>query len=146
MKREDAKAYVEFYGAAGEVTGSLHRVQVGDATIALDCGLFQGHRAQANRQNRQLPRWAVDAHALVLSHAHIDHSGNIPGLVKAGFTGNIYCTPTSVIVYFDEKFNYQGDALPIIDRINAAQHRIPWMENRLLVLSVRPDAAPRAGP
>ena len=87
--------YVEFYGAAGEVTGSLHRVQVGDSTIALDCGLFQGHRAQSNRLNRELPRWAVDAHALVLSHAHIDHSGNIPGLVKAGFKGNIYCTPAT---------------------------------------------------
>ena len=60
--------------------------------------------------------------------------------------GNIYCTPTSVIVYFDEEFNYQGDVLPIIDRINAEQHRIPWMDNRLLVLSVCPDGQPRAGP
>jgi len=60
--------------------------------------------------------------------------------------GDIYCTPTSVIVYFGEPFNYQDDVLPIIDRINAAQYRIPWMDNRLLVLSVRPDAAPRAGP
>lgn len=86
---------VEFYGAAGEVTGSLHKVQVGNATIALDCGLFQGHRAQSNALNRKLPRWAVEADALVLSHAHIDHSGNIPGLVKAGFQGNIYCTPAT---------------------------------------------------
>ena len=60
--------------------------------------------------------------------------------------GNIYCTPTSVIVYFDGAFNYQGDILPIIDRINAGQHRIPWMGNRLLVLSLRPDATSRAGP
>ncbi len=87
--------YVEFYGAAGEVTGSLHKVQVGAATIALDCGLFQGHRAQSNALNRKLPQWAVEADALVLSHAHIDHSGNIPGLVKAGFQGNIYCTPAT---------------------------------------------------
>lgn len=87
--------YVEFYGAAGEVTGSLHRVQVGDVTIALDCGLFQGHRTESNALNRELPQWAIEADALVLSHAHIDHSGNIPGLVKAGFTGNIYCTPAT---------------------------------------------------
>lgn len=87
--------YVEFYGAAGEVTGSLHRVQVGEVTIALDCGLFQGHRKQSNQLNRDLPQWAIDADALVLSHAHIDHSGNIPRLVKTGFQGNIYCTPAT---------------------------------------------------
>lgn len=85
--------YLEFYGAAEEVTGSLHRLHVGGVDIALDCGLFQGHRAEANRLNRELPAWATAAHALVLSHAHLDHSGNIPTLVKRGFEGNIYCTP-----------------------------------------------------
>jgi hypothetical protein len=60
--------------------------------------------------------------------------------------GKIYCTPTSVIVYFDSELTYQDDLLPVIDRINAEQHRIPWMDNRLLVLSVRPESAPRAGP
>jgi hypothetical protein len=49
-------------------------------------------------------------------------------------------------VYFDKEFTYQGDVLPIIDRINAEQHRIPWMGNRLLVLSVQPHGEPRAGP
>jgi metallo-beta-lactamase family protein len=85
--------YVEFYGAAGEVTGSLHRLHVGGLDIALDCGLFQGHRAEANRLNRELPDWATAARALVLSHAHLDHSGNIPTLVSRGFEGNIFCTP-----------------------------------------------------
>jgi len=60
--------------------------------------------------------------------------------------GKIYCTPTSVIVYFDRELGYQDDLLPVIDRINAEQHRIPWMDNRLLVLSVCPDGEPRAGP
>lgn len=87
--------YLEFHGAAGEVTGSLHRLHVGDLDIALDCGLFQGHRAEANRLNREVPEWAVKAHALVLSHAHLDHSGNIPTLVKLGFHGNIFCTPAT---------------------------------------------------
>lgn len=87
--------YLEFHGAAGEVTGSLHRLDVGGLDIALDCGLFQGHRAEANRQNREVPEWAVRAHALVLSHAHLDHSGNVPTLVKRGFSGNIYCTPAT---------------------------------------------------
>jgi predicted metal-dependent RNase len=67
--------YLEFSGAADEVTGSQHRVHVGGVDILLDCGLVQGHRAEANRQNRELPEWAVRAHALVLSHAHLDHSG-----------------------------------------------------------------------
>lgn len=60
--------------------------------------------------------------------------------------GKLYCTPTSVIVYFDREFRYQDDLLPVIDRINAEQHRIPWMNNRLLVLSIDPNAEPRAGP
>jgi len=84
---------LQFYGAADGVTGSLHRIQTNQADILLDCGLFQGHRAEANLRNRHLPDWAQFAHALVLSHAHLDHSGNIPSLVKKGFTGNIYCTP-----------------------------------------------------
>jgi metallo-beta-lactamase family protein len=87
--------YLEFHGAAAEVTGSLHRLHVGDLDIALDCGLFQGHRAEANRLNRDVPDWAVKAHALVLSHAHLDHSGNIPTLVKRGFHGDIFCTPAT---------------------------------------------------
>ena len=60
--------------------------------------------------------------------------------------GKLYCTPTSLIVYFDREFAYQGDVLPVIDRINAEQHRLPWLNNRLLVLSIGPDANPRAGP
>ncbi len=85
--------HIEFYGAADEVTGSLHRLHVGGIDILLDCGFFQGHREEANRLNRELPRWATGAHAVVLSHAHLDHSGNIPTLVKRGFAGNVYTTP-----------------------------------------------------
>ena len=87
--------YLEFHGAADEVTGSLHRLHVGGVDVALDCGLFQGHRAEANRLNREVPPWALNAHALVLSHAHLDHSGNIPTLVRRGFRGAIYCTPAT---------------------------------------------------
>jgi metallo-beta-lactamase family protein len=85
--------YLEFYGAADEVTGSLHRLHVDGVDVLLDCGLFQGRRAEANQLNRSLPKWALEAHALVLSHAHLDHSGSIPTLVKRGFEGNVYCTP-----------------------------------------------------
>lgn len=85
--------FLEFFGAADGVTGSLHRIQVGGRDILLDCGLFQGRRAEANRRNRGLPRWAAEAEALLLSHAHLDHSGNIPSLVKQGFQGNVFTTP-----------------------------------------------------
>lgn len=87
--------YLEFHGAAAEVTGSCHRLHVNGQDIVLDCGLFQGHRAEANRQNREVPQWAIEAQVLVLSHAHLDHSGNIPTLVKRGFGGNIFCTPAT---------------------------------------------------
>jgi len=60
--------------------------------------------------------------------------------------GKIYCTPTSVIVYFDREFCYQADLLPVIDRINSEHHRIPCMDDRLLVLSTCPEVEPRAGP
>lgn len=87
--------YLEFHGAAEGVTGSLHRVRVGEVDILLDAGLFQGHREESNRKNRVLPPWASGAHALVLSHAHLDHSGNVPSLVRHGFRGNIYATPAT---------------------------------------------------
>jgi hypothetical protein len=60
--------------------------------------------------------------------------------------GTLYCTPTSVIVYFDREFSEQAELLSLIDRINAEHHRIPWMDDRLLVLSICPDALCRAGP
>ncbi len=87
--------HLEFYGASEGVTGSLHRLHVGGHDVLLDCGLFQGHRAEANRRNRELPPWATQAQALVLSHAHLDHSGNIPSLVKRGFQGSVFCTPAT---------------------------------------------------
>lgn len=85
--------HLEFYGAAGGVTGSLHRISVNGVDVLLDCGLFQGRREQTHALNRDLPGWASKAEALILSHAHLDHSGNIPTLVKRGFKGNIYTTP-----------------------------------------------------
>lgn len=60
--------------------------------------------------------------------------------------GNLYCTPTALIVCFEREFSEQTQLLPTIDRINAEQHRIPWLDNRLLVLSVCPAAKSRAGP
>jgi metallo-beta-lactamase family protein len=81
-----------FFGAAGEVTGSQHLVEIGDRRILLDCGLFQGRRAESRAKNEQFHCNPGDLDAVILSHAHIDHSGNLPGLYKAGFRGPVFCT------------------------------------------------------
>lgn len=86
---------ITFAGFAREVTGSCHLVRVEDRLIALDCGLFQGRRTAADASNRTLPAPSGELAALVLSHAHIDHSGRIPFLVRNGFGGPIYCTPAT---------------------------------------------------
>jgi metallo-beta-lactamase family protein len=83
---------LQFHGAAREVTGSCHLVHVGGRTILLDCGLFQGKRADVQQKNATLP-WPVDRiDAVVLSHAHIDHAGRLPFLVAQGYKGPIFCT------------------------------------------------------
>ena len=81
-----------FLGAAQTVTGSMHLLTVGDKRILVDCGLFQGRREESSHKNRHIPRMAVEADAVLLTHAHIDHSGNLPSLVKQGFSGRIHCT------------------------------------------------------
>ncbi|MBN1943838.1 MAG: MBL fold metallo-hydrolase [Phycisphaerae bacterium] len=84
-----------FHGAAGTVTGSMHLLRAGETILALDCGLFQGRRAEALERNSTFPLDPKRVDALLLSHAHIDHSGNIPRLVRRGFKGRVYCTPAT---------------------------------------------------
>jgi metallo-beta-lactamase family protein len=83
---------VQFWGAARVVTGSMHLVEVGGRRVLLDCGVFQGKRKDAFRINRDLPFDAAAIDAVVLSHAHNDHCGNLPSLVRAGFRGRIWST------------------------------------------------------
>jgi metallo-beta-lactamase family protein len=83
---------IQFLGAAQTVTGSQHLISVNESRILLECGMFQGKRRESFERNRALPFDATSVDALVLSHAHIDHSGNIPNLVRNGFQGAIYCT------------------------------------------------------
>ena len=83
---------VTFWGATRTVTGSMHQVDAAGQRLLLDCGLFQGQRAEAHRRNSKFPFRPKDIDAVLLSHAHIDHCGNIPNLVRQGFTGPIYCT------------------------------------------------------
>src|SRR5947199_5149615 len=90
-----AEPTVTFWGATRTVTGSLHRLDAAGRTVLLDCGLFQGHRDEARRRNKDFPFRPKEVDAVVLSHAHIDHCGNLPNLVKNGFAGPIYCTPAT---------------------------------------------------
>lgn len=83
---------ITFHGAAQTVTGSQHLLEVNGYRILLDCGLYQGKRKEAFQRNRDLPFEEKTIDAMILSHAHIDHSGNIPSLVKNGFHGPIYAT------------------------------------------------------
>jgi metallo-beta-lactamase family protein len=86
---------VQFIGAAQTVTGSRHLLRTKHATILLDCGLFQGHRRESLERNRELGVDPSEIDAVVLSHAHIDHSGALPLLCKQGYTGPIYVTPAT---------------------------------------------------
>lgn len=83
---------ITFYGGAGGVTGSKHLVEMGGARILLDCGFFQGHRKEARELNARLPFDPVSIDAVILSHAHLDHCGMLPQLVKGGFRGSIFAT------------------------------------------------------
>ena len=86
---------IRFCGAAGTTTGSKHLIEVNGQRILLDCGLYQGRRSDSIERNHKFPFDPTKLDAVVLSHAHIDHSGNLPQLHRLGYTGNIYATPAS---------------------------------------------------
>jgi metallo-beta-lactamase family protein len=92
LKVAEATMKLSFHGAAQTVTGSMHLVDINGSRLLLDCGLYQGKRAESIKRNRTFPFNVNSINAVILSHAHIDHSGNLPNLVKQGYTGPIYCT------------------------------------------------------
>jgi metallo-beta-lactamase family protein len=94
-RKPPAVPTVTFWGATRTVTGSMHQVDACGQTLLLDCGLFQGHRAESLRRNREFPLRPKDVAAVLLSHAHIDHCGNLPNLVRQGFAGPVFCTPAT---------------------------------------------------
>ncbi|MGZ5227655.1 MAG: MBL fold metallo-hydrolase, partial [Burkholderiales bacterium] len=83
---------ITFAGAAREVTGTCHILEVGGRTVLLDCGMFQGRRSETRAKNAVLPVDISAIDAVVLSHAHIDHSGRLPFLARNGYRKPIYCT------------------------------------------------------
>ena len=89
--RSKAVLQVTFHGAAETVTGSQHLIDMDGTQLLLDCGLFQGRRSESFARNR-LPPYAVQqVQAVLLSHAHTDHSANLPTLARLGFAGTVPC-------------------------------------------------------
>jgi Predicted exonuclease of the beta-lactamase fold involved in RNA processing len=83
---------IHFFGATRTTTGSMYLIEVNGKRLLLECGLFQGHREESIERNRKFPFDPKTIDAAILSHAHIDHCGNLPNLCIQGFEGNIYCT------------------------------------------------------
>lgn len=106
---------ITFFGAAQTVTGSKYLIETGGYQLLLDCGMHQGKRDVSNQLNRELPFDAKKVNAAILSHAHADHCGMLPALVREGFLGKIYCTaPTADIAKFilqDAAMIQEQDAL-----------------------------------
>jgi metallo-beta-lactamase family protein len=106
---------IHFYGAARTVTGSQYLLETRDARILIECGLFQGRRADTYERNRNFRFDPTHLDAVLLSHAHIDHSGNLPNLVKQGYAGPIYATPATAdladIMLRDSGHIHEADVL-----------------------------------
>ena len=104
---------LQFIGATRTVTGSAHILRINGKNILLDCGLFQGRRSESLDRNRTFAFDPSTIDAVILSHAHIDHAGNLPNLVKSGFSGSIFCTPPTrdlcQIMLMDSAFIQERD-------------------------------------
>ncbi|MDY3555631.1 MBL fold metallo-hydrolase [Gemmata sp. JC717] len=118
-----------FWGAAGGVTGSMHLIEAGNHKILLDCGLHQGRREEARQRNGHFPFHAHQIDAVIVSHAHIDHCGNLPTLLRQGFDGPIYCTPPTRdllrVMLADSAKIQEEDAAHINIARNYAE---PWVQ------------------
>jgi metallo-beta-lactamase family protein len=119
---------IGFHGAAQTVTGSQHLLEVNGSRILLDCGLFQGRRSETYERNRNHPFDPATIDAVLLSHAHIDHSGNLPHLVKDGFSGPIFATRATAdladIMLRDSGHIQEADAM-FVNKKRARRGELP---------------------
>ncbi len=119
---------ITFTGAAGNVTGSRHLIETDNHKILLDCGLFQGRRKDTYERNLSFPFDPASVNSLILSHAHIDHIGNVPNLVKKGFKGDIHCTLATadlLNIMLMDSANIQESDIRFVNKIRAKHHELP---------------------
>ncbi len=126
-------AYLQFLGAAGTVTGSKHLINTSDSAsgtqgfqVLIDCGLFQGKKEWRQRNWQEIPVPAREIDAIVLTHAHLDHSGFIPRLVREGFHGPIYATPPTIdlcSVLLPDSGHLQEEEAHFHNRKGTSKHR-----------------------
>ncbi len=125
-------AYIQFLGAAGTVTGSKHLINTSaelsstsGLQVLVDCGLFQGQKEWRERNWRDLPVPAKEIDAVILTHAHLDHCGWIPRLVKAGFRGPIYATPPTIDlcgIILPDSGHLQEEDAAFYNKTNKSKH------------------------
>ena len=113
---------VHFYGATRTTTGSMYLLEVNGRKILLECGLFQGHREESIQRNCCFPFKPAEIDAVILSHAHIDHSGNLPNLCKQGFRGNIFATFATrdlCAIMLEDSAEIQKDDAAFVSKVRA---------------------------
>jgi metallo-beta-lactamase family protein len=117
---------IHFLGATRTTTGSMYLIEINGKRLLLECGLFQGHREETTQRNCGFPFDPRQIDAVVLSHAHIDHSGNLPNLVRRGYDGPIHCTDATSdlcsIMLIDSAHIQEQDAL-FVSKWRAKKHQ-----------------------
>jgi metallo-beta-lactamase family protein len=119
---------INFFGAARTTTGSMYLIEVNGKKLLLECGLFQGHREESVNLNLTFPFDPKQVDAVVLSHAHMDHAGKLPNLVKQGYAGKIHCTSATRdlcgIMLIDSAHIQEADAL-FVSKVRARKNLPP---------------------
>jgi metallo-beta-lactamase family protein len=121
---------IHFLGATRTTTGSLYLLEINGSRLLLECGLFQGRRGESIERNRNFPFDPRQIDAVVLSHAHIDHCGNLPNLCRQGFEGNVFCTFATrdlASIMLEDSAEIQRDDAAFVSK-KRAKHGLPPVE------------------